>query len=58
MLFVRMYEGPAAALLNGTLSSTSDSDTRLKKILDGLVDVPVIMNSMPAAIKRAVIISR
>lgn len=51
MLFVRFYEGIGA-------KEIYKSDGDLDKLMAALVDVPMIVNTMPQAIKLAVIQSR
>ncbi len=53
MLFIRFYEGPAAAAGRQT-PMPADADTRLEVVLKSLVDVELIMTTMPIAIKKAV----
>jgi hypothetical protein len=54
VLFVRLYEGAASHVMLGAgLRASADNDARLKALLSGLVDVPVIMQTMPGAIRKA-----
>lgn len=50
VLFVRLYEGPASRLVTGEAAGSTKG---LKMLLDALVDIPVIMNTMPMAIRNA-----
>ena len=53
-MFVRLYEGAASHVMLGAgLRTSADNDARLKALLSGLVDVPVIMQTMPGAIRKA-----
>ena len=55
VLFVRFFEGKGSKLI---VNKTSTGPDRLKTILGSLVDVPLIMNTMQDAIRRAVMTSR
>ena len=62
VLMVRLFEGEAAEGLGlvgprASLAGASEQQ-RLQSLLNALVDVPVIMQTMPGAIKRAVMVSR
>eukprot|EP00877_Chromochloris_zofingiensis_P009794 jgi/Chrzof1/5068/Cz15g10180.t1 len=54
VLFIRFYEGSSPAR-----SSSNDKEAaeRLETLLSSLVDVPTIMSTMPAAIRRAVAVA-
>ncbi len=51
MLFVRFYEGEGA-------KSAYKYSGGLKQLMEQLIDVPQIVNSMPAAIRQAITQSR
>ena len=51
MLFVRFYEGEGA-------KSAYKYSGGLQQLMEQLIDVPQIVNSMPAAIKTAIMQSR
>lgn len=53
VLFVRLYEGPGA-LAGRRDAAPADPQKRLQVVLDSLVDVPTIMQTMPKAIRQAV----
>lgn len=55
---VRFYEGEGAAAVGMGGPRDAPQEQRLETLLASLVDVPVIMQTMPAAIKRAVMVSR
>ncbi|KAL4423441.1 hypothetical protein ABPG77_005393 [Micractinium sp. CCAP 211/92] len=58
VLMVRFYEGEGAAEVGMGGPRDAPKEQRLETLLASLVDVPVIMQTMPAAIKRAVMVSR
>ncbi|PRW33255.1 hypothetical protein C2E21_7794 [Chlorella sorokiniana] len=58
VLFVRFYEGDGAAAVGLGGSKDRPTEQRLQTLLDGLVDVPLIMQTMPDAIKKAVVYAR
>jgi len=53
VLFVRFIEGEGAELVRNK-PLPSDTQERLKIVLDSLVDVPLIMGSMKTAIRQCV----
>lgn len=53
VLFVRFYEGPASFLERRT-PAPADDKQRLDIALQSLVDVPIILSTMPDAIRSAV----
>lgn len=57
VLLIRFYEGPAAQR-DRVGAPPADPTKRLQAVLDSLVDVPVIMQAMPPAIRKAVLMSR
>jgi hypothetical protein len=57
VLFVRLLEGAGAAEV-GLGGGSADPQQRLQTLLDGCVDVPLIMQTLPGAIRRAVMVSR
>lgn len=58
VLMVRFYEGEGAATVGMGGPRDAPREQRLETLLSSLVDVPVIMQTMPAAIKRACMVSR
>ncbi|KAI7839864.1 hypothetical protein COHA_006402 [Chlorella ohadii] len=58
VLFVRFYEGNGAAAVGLGGGKDRPTEQRLQTLLDGLVDVPLIMQTMPEAIKKAVVYAR
>jgi len=54
VLFVRFYEGPAAMADRRGGQIPTDAEARLDLILQGLPDVPTLMQTMPRAIRKAV----
>lgn len=53
IFFVRFYEGRGASLVrNGPLPE--EPYERLKTVINGLIDVPMIMSTMKTAIRQAV----
>jgi hypothetical protein len=52
-MFVRFVEGEGAAMVRNK-PLPSDSQERLKIVLESLVDVPLIMGSMKTAIRQCV----
>ena len=57
VLFVRFYDTPDSGMDRRT-PLPSDQWERLRAAADACVDIPVLMNSLPAAIKSAVTQSR
>jgi hypothetical protein len=58
VLFIRLYEGPASNLVLGEkLRKSGNVNERLTGLLNACVDVPLIMNSMPPAIRKAATVS-
>lgn len=53
VLFIRFYEGPAAVAGRQT-PMPADAGERLDVVLKSLVDVDLIMSTMPVAIKKSV----
>lgn len=53
IFFVRFYEGEGASLVRNA-PLPKDSDERLKIVINGLVDIPMIMGTMRTAIRQAV----
>ena len=65
VLIVRLLEGPGSSLVVKSSSSggsggdgAEQQQKRLQTLLSALVDVPLVMQTMPEAIKRAVVYSR
>ncbi|KAL4440014.1 hypothetical protein ABPG75_003015 [Micractinium tetrahymenae] len=58
VLMVRFFEGEGAAAVGMGGPREAPREQRLETLLASLVDVPVIMQTMPAAIKRSVMVSR
>ena len=59
VLMVRLHEGPAADVqLGEAVRASGDAQLRLQSLLSALVDIPVILQTMPAAIKRACMVAR
>lgn len=52
IFFVRFYEGRGASLVR-TGPLPSDPYERLKTVINGLVDIPMIMSTMKTAIRQA-----
>jgi hypothetical protein len=57
VLFVRFYDTPSSGLDRRT-PLPSNAEERLRVVLSACVDVPIIMNSLPGAIRTAVAQSR
>ena len=58
VLFVRFFEGEASFMDRATPPQFASERERLKAALANLVDVPVLMQTMPNAIRAAVQQSR
>jgi len=54
VLFVRFFEGEGAFMDRATPPSFPSDRDRLKAALAGLVDIPVLMQTFPSAIRAAV----
>lgn len=58
VLFIRLYEGPASNLVLGEkLRKSGNVNERLTGLLNACVDIPLVMNSMPPAIRKAAMVS-
>lgn len=58
VLMVRLYEGEGAAAVGMGGPKGAPAEQRLEALLSGLIDVPQIMQTMPLAIKQAVMVAR
>lgn len=59
VFFVRLFEGEGSSMvLSQGVQSSGDDQQRLKMLLAACVDIPLIMQTMPGAIKQAALMAR
>ena len=58
MLFVRFFEGEGSFMDRQTPPNFRSDQERLKAALANLVDIPILMQTLPNAIRAAVVKSR